>query len=486
MKRPMLLCAAISIVSAFAVFYHSYAIFAAVIVVAVAALLSLSGKLPQRLLISVLCSVLVLLGISLNLLKLSRLESHTGKELCEEFVIIEQPFATSSGFYADAVCISDNTLKVGDKLRLFYSHCDLNVGDTVYAQLKLSDLNDSSYKKSCFSKGIYASGYVSSLKAAATKNTLLCTIPRLRREISKILGSADISYKAKSLISAVIAGDKSNISDEFDYLVKASGTSHMLVVSGMHLVILMGGITRLLERIFYNKYVYAAMSLFLVLLIMAICGFTMSVIRAGIMYLTVAAAPLFGRDSDALNTLGFTVCLIIAFTPFAIFSISLQLSAMSTLGILLLTRFITEKALFALNIVNPIAIKLTEAVAVTLSTTVMTAPICIYHFGYLSTVSIISNLLATYAVTALLLVGAMGISAGLVFGQGLISQAFLYLAGVCAEYTVKVIEFFGSLSFAILPLPDFTVPLFTVLAISISLLRYVERKRNYIISRRTY
>ena len=114
----------------------------------------------------------------------------------------------------------------------------------------------------------------------------------------------------------------------------------------------------------------------------------------------------------------------------------------------------------------------------------MTAPVCVYYFGYLSIVAIITNLLITYAVTYALLFNAIGIITGLVFGIGGLSTVFLYLAGILSEYSYSVINYLGALEFSVVPMPKWTVLAFIIIAAALVLLYLIDRKRKYIISRR--
>lgn len=483
-KRPMLLSSLLAIVCVVAVYYCSLAIFAAIIALCGGLMLNLNKRQKVKMTVILFCVTLVVLSLGVSLLKIGSYERLSGEIISEELVINEQPYKGGNGFTAEAVCISGNTVGKADKIKLYFDNADLYVGDVVSARFEISPIKTTKYKASYYSENVFAVGYVEEISSVQTKNSWLCILPKLRRSINEILNAAPVSYQAGSLASAVTVGDKSGLSADFEDTVKAAGVSHVFVVSGMHLVILMGGLMSLFERLFYNKYFYATVSFFGVLLISVICGFTMSVIRAAVMYWLLAAAPLFGRDNDPLNSLGTTVCLVLVFTPYAIFSVAFQLSVLSTLGILLLTKFISDKLCSLLHIKRRLFIKVVEAVSVTVSATVMTAPVCVYYFGYLSTVALITNLLITHAVTYALLLNALGIITGLIFGIGHVSSDFIYLAGVLSEYSIKIINCFGNLPFSIVPLPRWTVIAFIIIALALVLLYLIDKKHKYILSRR--
>ena len=69
---------------------------------------------------------------------------------------------------------------------------------------------------------------------------------------------------------------------------------------------------------------------------MALTGFSVSVVRAGIMLILSSVLYLLSRTKDSLTSLSVAVTIICIITPNAIFDISLQLSALATFGIIAL------------------------------------------------------------------------------------------------------------------------------------------------------
>ena len=71
-----------------------------------------------------------------------------------------------------------------------------------------------------------------------------------------------------------------------------------------------------------------------VIIVSAVCGFTMSIIRAGVTYILIALSLVLGRSNTPANTLGAAVSLVLLNNPYAIFNVAFQLSVLSTFGIL--------------------------------------------------------------------------------------------------------------------------------------------------------
>lgn len=483
-KRPMLLCASLCIIIVIAVYYCKTAIFAAIFFVAIAAVANiLKFKNAKTTALLLLLSV-VIGSASISLVKIGKAEAFSGKTVSESFVITNQPSNSGSLFFADAVCLTDNTLKKGDKIRLSYKGGDLKTGDTLFAEVKLSPIENNEFKAASYSKGIYVSGYIKEFREVSNDLSFLCFLPRLRRSINDILSAAPISYGAKSSVKAITVGDKNDFTLIFEDEVKRAGVSHVFVVSGMHLMVLIASFLKLITKAMYNKYFYAILSFLCVMLFCLICGFTMSVMRAAVMYLLLAIAPLFSRSHDPLNSLGAAVLILTVISPYTIFSIGFQLSAAATLGILLLFEFISQKLCAVFRVENRFLKKFVDLISVTLSATVMTAPIAVYHFEFLSTVTVITNLLISFAITYAMLLSAIGILAGLIFAPFSISSALLYLGGLLLEYSIRVIKYFAALPFSTVSLPRYTAIIFVILAALLVIYKAIDQKELHIISRR--
>ena len=179
----------------------------------------------------------------------------------------------------------------------------------------------------------------------------------------------------------------------------------------------------------------------------------MSIMRAGITYLIIAIGIMLDRNGKGENSLGAAITVILFFTPFAIFSVALQLSSLSTFGILAIalpvTDYIKDKSIFK----KPILLNITSSALITLSATLLTLPVIINIFGFVSTVFLISNLLITPVVKF-----ALYASIGALILEGLfpfLSPIIYIPAGLITRYINEVIEFFGSMPFATLDVPKF-------------------------------
>lgn len=148
-----------------------------------------------------------------------------------------------------------------------------------------------------------------------------------------------------TLCRAVLLGEKtaldSSVKDDFSL----TGTSFLIVVSGMHLVIITSFVLLLVRKLTKNRFLITGFTTFTVIAFMAVTGFAHSVVRAGIMMIIVSFASSNLRIADSLNNLGFAAIVLTAFNPYAVADIGMLLSFSATTGIILWSRPIERSVL---------------------------------------------------------------------------------------------------------------------------------------------
>ena len=318
-------------------------------------------------------------------------------------------------------------------------------GDKILASADLSVV-DGKYRADDYSEKIYLTaviGDVSVLKGEGDR--FLSAVNNMRKYIVDTLFS-NVDYEEAATLTAVALGDRSYLSDEFYGNIKAAGVSHVMVVSGMHLAVIVWIITGVFEKFIYNRYLKAGTVVLTVVFMAVLCGFTKSIIRAGACYTLYAVSIILKRDNTPENTLGGAVSLILIAEPFAIFSLSFQLSVLSTLGIICValpvTKYLKERITK-----NMLIILVVSSATVTLSALMFTLPVTVLRFGYISTVSLATNMLISYAVSLALSFTAVGLVLYPVFTA--VGQILFSAAELAAKYTDFIINEFGSLPFSV-------------------------------------
>ncbi|WP_304032791.1 ComEC/Rec2 family competence protein [Ruminococcus bromii] len=148
-----------------------------------------------------------------------------------------------------------------------------------------------------------------------------------------------------TLCRAVLLGEKtaldSSVKDDFSL----TGTSFLIVVSGMHLVIIVSFVLFFIRKITRNRFIITGFTTFTVIAFMAVTGFAHSVVRAGVMMIIVSLASSNLRIADSLNNLGFAAIVLTFFNPYAVADIGMLLSFGATAGIILWSRPIERSVL---------------------------------------------------------------------------------------------------------------------------------------------
>lgn len=186
----------------------------------------------------------------------------------------------------------------------------------------------------------------------------------------------DQSY---GLVKAMLLGRRDDLGEEqVDHYV-ASGTVHILSVSGMHVAIIFLIISYLLGWMKRFKH-GAAIYLFAVILLLAfyalVTGLAPSVQRATVMCIVFVIAECFGRKNNAMNTLAISALLILLFDPSALYDVGFQLSYAAMTGIFLFY----EPILTIYSPDNRVLKFVWQVTALSFAAQLATFPLSLYYF----------------------------------------------------------------------------------------------------------
>ncbi len=472
--RPLLLSAIIISFVSIVGFYSRSAVFLCGIILILLFFVLLYIGIDYRYLFVIFITVLSIISILINYIKIDKANVHSGKTLRENFIITETP--ENHGLFYSSVIEANGceNIEDGTKILAFSDSCKFSLGDRIVADIELESVEEE-YKASDYSEKIYLTGYMENITVVKDKGDyVLSIVNKIREYIVNTLFS-NMDYEEAATVTAIVFGDRSYFSDQFYANTKAAGVTHVMVVSGMHLAIIVSLVTGICEKLFYNRYLKAVIIMLTVIFMSALCGFTKSISRAGVCYILYALSVVVGRDNNSENTLGGAVCLILIAEPFAIFSVSFELSVLSTLGIVAvavpINRYLATKKPFN----SVVIMNLIFSVNITLSALIFTLPIIMYIYEATSTVAVITNLLISYAVTVTLVLSAIALLIYAVIP--ILAIPLFHIAEKVTEYINYVINEFGSLPFAMIDLGKYGFPISSILLITIILVLFACKKR---------
>ena len=136
-------------------------------------------------------------------------------------------------------------------------------------------------------------------------------------------------------LTAELTGDKSLLPEEDYVAMQETGLAHIFAVSGLHCAFLVTLLSLLIPPA--RRRTLCAVAIPVLLFYMLLTGLSPSVVRACVMQVFLLIAPLFRRSSDPLTSLAAALTVILLANPYAVGSVSLQLSFAATLGMVLLS-----------------------------------------------------------------------------------------------------------------------------------------------------
>ncbi len=470
-ERPMLISAVGCALSAVCVFYSKAALAVCLIVFSGLLMLSVFRK-NASLSVAFLLTVMMTVSCFISTIKISSLNEYSDSVITADICIYETTYKSDGYYISEVETVSEDVLPKNTKLTLYHTPLSVATGEILSAKIKLNKIDDK-YKASSYSKGIYLSGNTLEMKRTARKDTVLTAAQRLKSYIKNNL-FRNMEYESAATMSALVFGDRGYFTDEFYGNVKSSGVAHAMVVSGMHLTILVGLVLKITESFVYNSYLKALIMFSTVIVLCGVCGFTMSILRAGVTYIIMAFGLLLCRPYSGENALGGAFTFISIVSPYAIFSIGFQLSLLSTFGILGIAMPICK--VLKPHIKSNILLKLCQSVILSISAAFMTLPVVIYVFGYISVVSVVTNLLIDFPLSFCLCatVIALIIKPVLPFFGTMVLNTVDY--GV--RYINFVINYLGSRKFAVLRINEEGVYISVILIFAVFKIMLTCKRRQ--------
>lgn len=253
----------------------------------------------------------------------------------------------------------------------------------------------------------------------------------VREKIVEIYREA-LPEPESGLVAGIVLGYKKDIGRELYDLMVKSGTVHIAVASGYNIMLVGGTVLSVCFWVLRRK--WASLVAVMAMLLYAVeAGGEPPVIRAVVMAGVVFFAAVVGRRAISWWVLLVTGWLMVIVEPLVLVSVSFQLSMAASVG-LVVVEPVTRKLLS--NGHEKLSEILGESgILTSVSTMITTAPIIWWHFGRMSWIGILSNILILPFVPVLMITGA--------FSQ-VLPGIFSWPTYVVAHWMVGVIRFFGS------------------------------------------
>ncbi len=413
-------------------------------------------------------------------------QAYVGEETPLSGTVTSYPKATSIGGWSVTVSL-DGGLAAPDAL--LYGSEDwggLTPGDRVSCTARVTPAtrlrgDDTTYYTA---KGVYLLAYCDDPPAVekASSVPIRCWPAVCAQKLREGIAAA-FDGVAAPLVTAVVLGDRSGLSDQLYSALSRAGLMHASAVSGLHISFLVAAALFLFRG--RKKAAVAVIPFLLFYALMA--GGSPSALRAVIMQAALLAAPFARSESDPPCALALALMLLLLQNPYAAASVSLQMSFASVAGILLATgpiyRYLEKlpRGLMASHASGPRALlwrgwkAAAAGVSASLGAMLFTAPLTALYFGQIPLLSPFANILTLWALTLLMVSGlAIGTLAIFLPAVAAVPGA---LFGLLAHYARWMALLLGRLPFASLSAGDPYCLIWLIAVYAVLLVGLLSRKR---------
>jgi competence protein ComEC len=262
---------------------------------------------------------------------------------------------------------------------------------------KISNRNnpgDFDYQKFIYRKGIRYQSFINDTIIISNENhrNLLIYALNIREKLLCIYQKAGINGDEFNVLAALTLGESNYISNDIKSSYIASGTMHVLAVSGLHVAIIYLIIAFLLKPLNKNK------NTRLLKIIIIICflwfygllsGMSPSVMRSCAMFSFIVIGENLSRQTDTYNTLAASALTLILINPLILFDVGFQLSYFAVVSIV----FFQPRFADLLTSKNKVVRYIYDLFIVSVVAQIGTTPLSIYYFHQFPSYFLLSNFL---------------------------------------------------------------------------------------------
>jgi competence protein ComEC len=292
------------------------------------------------------------------------------------------------------------------------------------------------------------------LERIGTGRGALASVEHLRHAVDESLARA-LPEPEAGLATGILVGLRERVARPVADDFTTTGLTHVVAISGWNIALVAGIVTGLLRAAGFARRARSAVVIGAIGAYTVVAGAEASVVRAALMGGVVILAREGGRPAGAAGALALACVGLLLADPGMAGDVGLQLSLAATAGLLALGR----PAEAAVRRLAPGGTPgwLVETLGVSLAAQLATLPLVLFHFGRLSLISPLANVLMAPIVPLAMLGAVLGAVGGPVVGIPLLDlllvpvrlAAWLPLAAM-----VRGAGLLADVPFASLELPD--------------------------------
>ena len=261
-----------------------------------------------------------------------------------------------------------------------------------------------------------------------------------------------------ALAQGIFLGQRSAIPAGLTNDLNATGTSHLVAISGHNVslvaALMISGLAWLIGR-----RQAALVALVAIAGYTALTGASPTVVRAAIMGSLFVLATLVGRPTSAATSIALAAAIMTGWDPLVIDDVSFQLSFAAIVGLVYLSPLLHTHGADLLRRwgietdEGGVSAFLLESTALTAGAVAVTLPLIALYFGRISSVTFIANLLLVPAFPLILGSSALTAVAGALWEP--LGQATAWLTWATLTYMIEVARFFADVPLASIDIDGF-------------------------------
>lgn len=325
-------------------------------------------------------------------------------------IIIKDPRQTEK--YQDLV-VSYKKEKILVKADLYSSYV---YGDKIEVECKINALDkNTSYGRFLLKDKISYICYYPKIKFLSHGRNIFIfeKLLSIKHKINQSI-KENLPYPESEILSGFVMGDTSQIPSDLKQKFSQIGVSHIIAISGSHLVIISAILFSLCLSLGFWRQQAFYIVVSLVWLYILLIGWPASAVRSGVMISVFLWGKHLGRISGMINSLLLAGAIMLLLNPHLLFyDIGFQLSFLAVLGLMYL---MPPLSLLFQKWPNLYGIK--EILIMTLAAQIITLPFSIYYFGNIPLISFVANLIIIPFVPLVLVLGILMTITGLIWSTG--------------------------------------------------------------------
>ena len=252
------------------------------------------------------------------------------------------------------------------------------------------------YKRFLAAKGIHFRQFLGKkllVLPVKPSNELNFAMEHLRHYFAGVIDQYVQRPESKQIALALLLGQKESLGKEVKQAYSATGTQHILAVSGLHVGIIYSIL--LLPLTFFKQKGQLLQKSYLILVLGLIwiyalmTGFSPSVVRAVVMFSLVTLGQMRKRKPSIWNILAFSALLLLVLDPAIQTDLGFQLSYLAVAGIVGLQPILLR--MWAPS--NRVLDYFWQMATVTLAAQLITSPLTLHYFHTFPTYFLVANLL---------------------------------------------------------------------------------------------